>query len=45
MKNRNKFAITDVRCNGTESLIEDCKHRKFDLNAQNQLAGVECIGK
>ena len=37
--------MTDLRCRGNETNIEDCSYRKFDMDSRIQAAGVECHGK
>ena len=37
--------MTDLRCRGNETNIEDCSYRKFDMDSRNHAAGVECHGK
>ena len=37
--------MTNIRCRGNETTIEDCDYRKFDSDSRNKAAGVECYGK
>ena len=44
-KDRDKYVMTNLRCRGNETTIEDCDYRKFDRDSRNKAAGVECHGK
>ena len=44
-KDRNKYVMTNVRCKGNESSIEDCDYRKLDSESINNIAALECNGK
>ena len=37
--------MTNLKCKGNETTIEDCDYRKFDSDSRNKAAGVECYGK
>ena len=41
-KHRDKYAMNYIGCEGNESSIEDCNHRKFDWIDKGNTANVMC---
>ena len=41
----NDFSMDDVKCNGSETSLKQCKHKTVDDCSSGEGAGVICSGK